>query len=186
MDSSDGAKSWGSDGSTSDETAKTKTMGISSTSQETTMSECWGSDGTVGKSWGSDGTSGESWGSDGTGGESWGSSIGSMSNGNSWLSDGVSNLMGLGVGAGLVDGLFVCNFSSDWSNDGFLSENGLFSKNWGCGEGLGDDWSWLDGSDGSGLMNMGVFCNGDGLVRNLWCDFSKSFSSLYSVCKVSS
>jgi hypothetical protein len=114
------------------------------------------------------------------------SNVGNGADGNSWLSYGVDNLMGLVVGFGLVDWLSDMDFSGDWSNDGFLSKNGLLSKDWGSCEGLGDDWSWLDGSDGSWLMDMGMFSNGDSLVSDLWCNFSKCFSSLYSVCEVSS
>ena len=44
----------------------------------------------------------------------------------------------------------------------------------------------MDGSDGSWLVNMGVFSNWDGLVSNLWGNFSESFSGLYGVGKVSS
>merc|ERR1712088_958219 len=80
--------------------------------------------------------------------------------------------MGLGVGTGLVDWLFVGYFSSYWSNDWFGSENWLLGKNWAGSEGLGDNWGWLDGSDGSWLMDMGMF--------------SKSFSGLYGISKVSS
>jgi len=105
---------------------------------------------------------------------------------NSWLSYGVDNLVCLVVGAGLVDWLMDTDFSCDWSNDWLSSENGFFGKDWAGGEGLGDDWCWLDGSDGSWLMDMGVFSNWDGLVSDLWCNLGKSFSSLYSVGEVSS
>merc|ERR1719259_778228 len=44
----------------------------------------------------------------------------------------------------------------------------------------------LDGSDGSWLVNMGVFSNWDCLVCNLWGNFSESFSGLCGVGKVSS
>merc|ERR1719322_1847827 len=98
----------------------------------------WESSGTETKSWGFKGGSwgsgvssswdsgdGGSWGSgDGGGwgsGDGWGSSVtdgGSRgsdgSYGNSWGSYGVSNLMGLGVGAGLVDWLLVGDFSGNW------------------------------------------------------------------------
>jgi hypothetical protein len=150
---------------------KTKTMG---TKTKTISTYCWSSNSTY--SWGSN--SGDSWGSMGN--------VGNGADGNSWLSNGVDNLMGFVVGAGLVDWLVDLDFSGDWSNDGLLSENGLFSKNWASCEGLGDDWSWLDGSDGSWLMDMGVFSNWDSLVSDLWCNFSECFSSLYSVGEVSS
>merc|ERR1712036_189994 len=100
-----------------------KTTGISKTSK----TDSWGSN------------SGDSWGSMGN--------VGNGANGNSWLSYGVDNLMGLVVGTGLVDWLFDMDFSGDWSNDWFSSENWLLGKDWAGGEGLGDDWSWLDGSD---------------------------------------
>jgi len=149
--------------------------GISKTSK----TDSWGSNGTYGwssNSWGSN--SGDSWGSMGN--------VGNGADGNSWLSYGVDNLMGLVVGTGLVDWLFDMDFSGDWSNDWFSSENWLLGKDWAGGEGLGDDWSWLDGSDGSWLVNMGMFSNWDGLVCDLWCNFGKSFGSLDSVCEVSS
>merc|ERR1711863_150514 len=94
--------------------------------------------------------------------------VGNGADGNSWLSYGVDNLMGLVVGTGLVDWLFNMDFSGDWSNDWFSSENWLLGKDWAGREGLGDDWSWLDGSDGSWLMDMGVFSNWDSLVSDLW------------------
>ena len=137
----------------------------------------WGSSVGTNGSWGS----GKSWGS----GNSWGSSS-DGSYGNSWGSNGLCNLMGLGVGTGLVDWLLVGDFSGNWSDDWFSSENWLLGKDWAGREGLGDDWSWLDGSDGSWLVNMGVFSNWDGLVCNLWGNFSESFSGLYGVGKVSS
>lgn len=159
---SDGSNSWGS--------------GVSS-SWDSGDGGSWGSG--DGGGWGS----GDGWGSSVTDGGSWGSD---GSYGNSWGSYGVSNLMGLGVGAGLVDWLLVGDFSGNWSDDWFSSENWLLGKDWAGREGLGDDWSWLDGSDGSWLVNMGVFSNWDGLVSNLWGNFSESFSGLYGVGKVSS
>ena len=136
---------------------------------------------TTNGSWGSGVSTNGSWGS----GNSWGSSS-NGSYGYSWGSNGVSNLMGLGVGTGLVDWLLVGDFSGNWSDDWLRSENWLLGKDWAGREGLGDDWSWLDGSDGSWLVNMGVFSNWDGLVCNLWGNFSESFSGLYGVGKVSS
>ena len=112
--------------------------------------------------------------------------MGNGSYGNSWLGNGVGNLMGLGVGAGLVDWLFVGYFSSYWSNDWFSSENWLLGKNWAGREGLGDNWGWLDGSDGSWLVDMGMLSDWDSLVCDFWCNFGKSFSSLDGVSKVSS
>ena len=165
--------------------------GKMSSSKSVSSTKSWGtsesvstvSDGT--DSWGSS----DGWGnSDGWGSSnSWsGNSVGNGSYGNSWLGNGVGNLMGLGVGAGLVDWLFVGYFSSYWSNDWFSSENWLLGKNWAGREGLGDNWGWLDGSDGSWLVDMGMFSNWDGLVSDFWGNFSKSFSSLYGICKVSS
>ena len=136
---------------------------------------------TTNGSWGSGVSTNGSWGS----GNSWGSSS-DGSYGNSWGSNGLCNLMGLGVGTGLVDWLLVGDFSGNWSDDWFSSENWLLGKDWAGREGLGDDWSWLDGSDGSWLVNMGVFSNWDGLVSNLWGNFSESFSGLYGVGEVSS
>ena len=161
------------------------TYEVSGTKRVSSVSESWGSDG----SWGSGVSTDGSWGSsDGWGSsDSWsGDSVGDGSDGNSWGSDGVGYLMGLGVGAGLVDWLFVGDFSGYWSNNWFSSEDWLLGKNWAGAEGLGDDWSWLDGSDGSWLVNMGVFSNWDGLVSNLWGNFSESFSGLYGVGEVSS
>jgi hypothetical protein len=102
---------------------KTKTMG---TKTKTISTYGWSSNGTY--SWGSN--SGDSWGSNS--GDSWGSmgNVGNGADGNSWLSNGVDNLMGFVVGAGLVDWLVDLDFSGYWSNDGLRSENGLFSKNW--------------------------------------------------------
>ena len=155
------------------------TYEVSGTEGVSSVSESWGSGVSTDGSWGSS----DGWGS----GDSWsGDSVGDGSDGNSWGSDGVGYLMGLGVGAGLVDWLFVGDFSGYWSNNWFSSEDWLLGKNWAGAEGLGDDWSWLDGSDGSWLVNMGVFSNWDGLVSNLWGNFSESFSGLYGVGEVSS
>jgi len=166
------------------------TYEVSGTEGVSSVSESWGSgDSSVSESWGSGVSTDGSWGSsDGwSSSDSWsGDSVGDGSDGNSWGSDGVGYLMGLGVGAGLVDWLFVGDFSGYWSNDWFRSEDWLLGKNWAGAEGLGDDWSWLDGSDGSWLVNMGVFSNWDGLVSNLWGNFSESFSGLYGVGEVSS
>jgi hypothetical protein len=132
----------------------------------------------------------QNWGSKWSSKWGWGSGDGSWSNmvgkGNSWGSYGVSNLSGLGEGACLVDGLFVGDFSSDWSNDGFSSKYRMFSKNRASAKGLGNDWSWLNSSDGSWGMDMGVFSNGDGLVCNFWYNLGKSFSSSDSVGEVAS
>ena len=155
------------------------TYEVSGTEGVSSVSESWGSGVSTDGSWGSS----DGWGSS----DSWsGDSVGDGSDGNSWGSDGVGYLMGLGVGAGLVDWLFVGDFSGYWSNNWFSSEDWLLGKNWAGAEGLGDDWSWLDGSDGSWLVNMGVFSNWDGLVSNLWGNFSESFSGLYGVGEVSS
>ena len=171
------SSSWGNSGTG-------EVSGSKSVSTVSDGSNSWGSGDASwgdGSSWGSGvGTNG-SWGSS----NSWGSSS-NGSYGNSWGSNGVCNLMGLGVGTGLVDWLLVGDFSGNWSDDWFSSENWLLGKDWAGREGLGDDWSWLDGSDGSWLVNMGVFSNWDGLVCNLWGNFSESFSGLYGVGKVSS
>merc|ERR1711981_1279902 len=80
----------------------------------------------------------ESWETVGSGSKGWSSSDGSGSsdgwsnavcNSNSWSCYGVSNLSSLGVGACLVDGLFVGHFSSDGSDDGFSSKYWFLSKN---------------------------------------------------------
>merc|ERR1719211_872444 len=102
------SSSWESADSASKMSSVSKTMG---TKTKTISSYCWSSNSTY--SWGSN--SGDSWGSN---------------DGDSWLSNGVDNLMGFVVGAGLVDWLVDLDFSGDWSNDGLLSENGLFSKDW--------------------------------------------------------
>ena len=149
----------------------------------------WESIMTMGKSWCSNTMSVGTMSKTKTGmGYSWdgmGNSWGGMGN-NGGLGNGVSYLMGLGKGTGLVDWLLVGDFSGNWSDDWLRSENWLLGKDWAGREGLGDDWSWLDGSDGSWLVNMGVFSNWDGLVCNLWGNFSESFSGLYGVGKVSS
>jgi len=127
----------------------------------------------------------KSWGGMSYSWDGMGNSWGGMGN-NGGLGDGVSYLMGLGKGTGLVDWLLVGYFSSDWSNYGLGSENGLLGKDWASFECFGDDWGWLDGSDGSWLVDMGVFSDWDGLVCDFWCNFGKSFSCLDGVSKVSS
>lgn len=151
----------------------------------------WESIMTMGKSWSSKTVSvctmskTKSWGGMGYSWDGMGDSWGGMGN-KGGLGNGVSYLMGLGKGTGLVDGLFVGYFSSNWSNHGLCSKNGLLGKDWASFECFGDDWGWLDGSDGSWLVDMGVFSDWDGLVCDFWCDFGKSFSRLDGVSKVSS
>merc|ERR1712203_121801 len=93
----------------------------------------------MGKSWG---CKTKSWGGMSYSWDGMGNSWGGMGN-NGGLGDGVSYLMGLGKGTGLVDWLFIGYFSSDWSNYGLCSKNGLLGKDWASFECFGDDWGWL-------------------------------------------
>merc|ERR1712018_686868 len=54
--------------------------------------------------------------------------VGNGADGNSWLSYGVDNLMGLVVGTGLVDWLFDMYFSGDWSMTGSVPKTGFWAR----------------------------------------------------------
>lgn len=110
-----------------------------------------------------------------------GGSVASMGNWGS--SDG--NWSGLGVGAGLEDGLVDVGGGSNGSDDGLLGEDGLVPQ-----DGLGSKVGVLNGGrldvgNWSGLMDVGGLGNGVGDCAQLWGDLGVGLSGDDAVGEVS-
>ena len=93
---------------------------------------------------------------------------------------------GLGVGAGLEDGLVNVGGGSNGSDDGLLGEDGFFAEDW-LGSEVGVlNGCWLDVGNWCGFVDVGGLSDGVGDGAQLGGDLGESLGGDDSVSEVAS
>jgi len=153
------------------ESGVAEVSGVSEVSGSVSVSESWGAE-SVSLSWESE----SGWGGSSDGWGSLDNSWGSLDKSWGVCDSGVMSDTGVGVSAGLEQGLLISGVSGDWSDDGLLSEQLLLLED-GLGNVLGGDNSGgLDSLDGCWSVDVSGLSNWDGPGGQLWGDLGVSVS----------